>query len=86
MSCWRISMPDRRISVRERVKVIADIERAAFYVNAISAWLGEQGLEVEADMMDASAKGLLASCWMLERPLRAQLPPERWTQLDRQFQ
>lgn len=72
--------------MRDRVGVIADIERAAFYVNAIAAWLGEQGLETEADMVDASAKGLLASCWMLERPLRAQLPPERWPDPARQFQ
>ena len=73
-------MPETRISVHHRVNAIDQLERTARYLNLMATWLGEQGLETEADMVDASAKGLLASCWMLDRPLRMQLPPQRWQQ------
>jgi len=79
-------MAEIRVSVRDRVKVIEDIEGVALYANQIAVWLGEQGLEVEADMVNDAAKSLLASCWWLERPLRPQLPPQRWPQPVQQFQ
>lgn len=79
-------MPEIRISVRERVRVIADIEAMAHYANSIAAWLGEQGLETEASAVDDASKSLLSACWFLDRPLRSQLPPQRWMQPDQQFQ
>ena len=78
-------MAEIRVSVRDRVKVIADVEAMALYANSVAAWLGEQGLEVEADMVNDAAKSLLSACWFLDRPLRVQLPPQRWTQPARQF-
>ena len=73
-------MAEIRVSVRDRVKVIADIEAMALYANSVAAWLGEQGVETEANAVDDAAKSLLAACWWLDRPLRAQLPPQRWPQ------
>jgi hypothetical protein len=71
---------DRRISVRERVQALQRLEALAFEVNQISAWLAGAGIETESDMLDQAAKAVLASCWLLSRPVRAQLPPERWQQ------
>jgi hypothetical protein len=31
-----------------------------------------------ADMIDHAARDLLASCWLLKRPLRPKPPPEQW--------
>jgi len=73
-------MADRRISVRDRVKVIEDIEGTANYLNSIAARLGEHDLEVEANAVDDAAKSLLAAWWWLSRPLRPQMPPQRWQQ------
>lgn len=71
-------MPDPRISVRQRVRSADYIEWLAFEANKAAAWLAEQGLETEADMTESAARSLLAACHMLNRPLRPQLPPERW--------
>jgi hypothetical protein len=49
--------------------------------------LGRAGVETEADMIETAARNLLASCWLLERPLRPKPPPEQWhdgTQAARQ--
>ena len=79
-------MSDRRISVHDRVSAIDHLEQMALELNQIASWLGREGCEIEADAVNDAAKSLLASCWWLDRPLRAQLPPQRWTQPDRQFQ
>lgn len=73
-------MADRRLSVHDRVQAIEALESTARYINLISAWLGEAGLEVEASAVDDAAKSLLAACWWLDRALRMQLPPQRWPQ------
>ena len=75
-------MSDPRISVRQRVQVTDSLEGVALYLNRLAAWLGEQGLESEADMVNESAKSLLACCWWLNRPLRAQLPPSKWAGME----
>jgi hypothetical protein len=36
------------------------------------------GIESEADLLDRAARDIAAACWLLERPLRAQPPPEQW--------
>jgi hypothetical protein len=69
---------NRNISVRDRLAVISNLEMAAAFLNKTSAWLAEQGAEVEADQVDHAALGLLACCWWLYRPLRPPPPPERW--------
>jgi hypothetical protein len=74
--------PDRQLSVRQRVEAIAYLEAIATQLNTMAAALAERGAWTEADMVDASAKSLLAGCWWLDRPLRAQRPPERWTYRD----
>ncbi len=71
-------MPDARISVHERVQALQRLEGIAFELNQIAAWLGDAGVETEADQLDRSARDVLATCWLLNRPLRPQLPPERW--------
>jgi hypothetical protein len=62
------------ISIRDRVQVIDQLERTARWANLMATWLSEHGLETEADMVNESAKGLLAACWWLSRPLRRRPP------------
>ena len=73
-------MPDTRISVRHLVAALASLEATAWELNQAAAWLSEQGRETEADMLEQAARDVLAACWLLERPIRPQLPPERWQQ------
>jgi hypothetical protein len=70
-------MPDR-ISVRDRVQAIDQLNQAAFWLNDVSVWLGSRGAETEADMAETAARNLAAACWLLSRPLRAEPPPDRW--------
>lgn len=73
-------MARQQLSVRERVETIAFLEAVATQLNKMAAALAERGAWTEADMVDASAKGALAACWFLDRPLRGQALPERWQQ------
>jgi hypothetical protein len=60
------------------VQVLDALNSLAWYLNRLAGWLGRAGVETEADMIDQAAKDLLASCWLLERPLRPKPPPEVW--------
>ena len=40
-----------RVSVKHRVEAIDQLDQLARYLNTMSAWLGERGLETEADAM-----------------------------------
>ena len=71
-------MAEQRISTRQRVQVLQELETGAKWLNALAAWLGQQGIESEADVIDQAARDLLAAAYMLERPLRPRPPPERW--------
>jgi hypothetical protein len=73
-------MSDQRISVHDRVQVLDALNSVAWYLNRLAGWLGRNGVETEADMVDQAARDLLASCWLLERPLRPKPPPEVWQQ------
>ncbi len=43
-------------------------------------WLGDQGLEVEADEAELAARRAAKAAWMVARPLLPDPPPERWQQ------
>jgi hypothetical protein len=73
-----LSRTDKRLSVAERLAATGWLEAVAFELNQIAAWLGGYGVETEADMTERAARDLLAACWLLSRPLRAEPPPERW--------
>lgn len=75
-------MADQRISVHDRVRTIDYLEWLAFQLNAAASWTGDAGCETEADLIEQAAKSILASCWLLSRPVRAALPPERWQPAD----
>jgi hypothetical protein len=75
-------MREIKVSVHERVRSSDYLEWLAREANQAAAWLAEQGLETEADLVESAARTLLATCHMLERPLRPELPPERWQQAD----
>jgi hypothetical protein len=75
-------MAEPRLSVHDRVMALERLESVAVELNAIAAWLGGYAIETEADTIDRAARDLLASCWLLSRPLRAELSPERWQQPD----
>jgi hypothetical protein len=71
-------VPDNRLSVRERVRSADYLAWLAREANKAAAWLSEQGLETEADKTELAAVHLMAAVALLERPIRPQLPPERW--------
>lgn len=71
-------MADQRLSVHDRVQILSQLNQGAFWLNKLAGWLGRQGVETEADMIDQAARDLLAACWLLERPLRPKPPPEQW--------
>ena len=73
-------MTDRRIRVQDRAQALGRLDAMAWELNQISAWLGEHGIETEADMLEQSARGILAACWLLSRPIRPEPHPERWQQ------
>lgn len=69
------------ISVRERVRAPERLKAIAFELNAASVWLAREGAGTESDQLDQldqAAARVLAACWLLERPIRPQLPPSRW--------
>ena len=53
----------------------------AWELNSAASWLGDEVHETEADMLEQSARSILAACWLLSRPFRRQPPPDRWQQL-----
>lgn len=71
-------MPDSRLSVRERVRSADYLAWLAAEANKAAAWLSQQGCETEADKAELAAVHLMAVVALLERPIRPQLPPERW--------
>ena len=71
-------MMDRRISLHERVYAVDSIDWLARQVNLWAAWLAEHDFEDEADKLEQHAEGVMAVVGRLSRPIRPQLPPERW--------
>lgn len=71
-------MADRRLSVRDRVQVLDQLDATLLWLNRLSAWLGEREIESEADLLDQAARDIATACWLLERPLRPKPPPEAW--------
>jgi hypothetical protein len=71
---------DKRITLHERVQAVDRLEAMAFEANQIASWLAEHDFETESDKTELAAVHLLAAVALLERPIRPQLPPERWQQ------
>jgi hypothetical protein len=71
-------MPDPRLSVHDRVGWLHWLNWAAWQLNRAGARLGDAGCETESDMIEQAARSVLAACWLLERPIRPQLPPQQW--------
>jgi hypothetical protein len=63
-------MTDRRITVQDRVRPLGRLDGLARELKAAAAWLRDSGLETEADMLEQSARSILAACWLIERPIR----------------
>jgi hypothetical protein len=57
---------------------ISHLELVAWQLNGLANWLGDDGHETEADMAEGAARSILAACWLLSRPFRRDLPPDRW--------
>lgn len=73
-------MTERRVSVRERVQILDQLDATMWWLNKLAGWLGERGVESEADLLDQAAKDIATACWLLSRPIRAKPPPEAWRQ------
>jgi hypothetical protein len=71
---------DNRISIRDRWRAADYIAWLADELNAAADWLGDQGLEVEADEAELAARRAAKAAWMVARPLLPDPPPERWQQ------
>jgi hypothetical protein len=69
---------DGVINVRERVAALEALDGLAWQLNAAAGWLADGGCETEADMTEQAARGILAACWLLSRPIRSSPGPERW--------
>ncbi len=69
---------DRRISIHERVQAVDRLEALAWEANQIASWLSRADFETEADFIESAARTLLAACHLLNRPFRADAPPDRW--------
>jgi hypothetical protein len=74
-----LARADKRLTLRERSQALQALELLAWDLNQAAAWLSGLGVESEADMLEQAARSVLASCWLLSRPLRTQLPPSRWS-------
>jgi hypothetical protein len=75
-----MAMADQRLSVHDRVAALDRLDKLAWELNSAAAWLSGNGIETEADKLEQAATTVLAACWLLSRPIRAQPPPERWQQ------
>ena len=71
-------MADQRISTRDRVQILDQLDGTMWWLNKLAGWLGERGIESESDLLDQAAKDIATACWLLSRPLRAKPPPEAW--------
>jgi hypothetical protein len=71
---------DQRLSVHERVRSADYLAWLAREANKAASWLSERGLETEADKAELAAVHLMACVALLERPIRPQLPPEKWAE------
>ena len=71
-------MADRRVSVRERVMILDQVDQTAWWLNKLAGWLASREVESEADLLDQAAKDIATACWLLSRPIRAKPPPEAW--------
>jgi hypothetical protein len=59
---------------------LAHLEMVAWDINRAATWAANEGHETESEMLEDAARSVLASCWLLERPFRPQLPPGAWRQ------
>jgi hypothetical protein len=73
-------MADRRISIRDRVQILDQLDATMWWLNKLSGWLASHDIESEADLLDQAAKDIATASWLLSRPIRAKLPPEAWRQ------
>jgi hypothetical protein len=67
---------------RQLLAALAHLERVAWDLNSAATWLGDEGHETEAEMIEQSARSILAACWLLYRPYRKELPPGQWQQVS----
>jgi hypothetical protein len=71
---------DNRITIRDRWLSADYIAWLAEELNAAADWLGDQGLEVEADEAEQAARRAAKVAWMVARPLLRDPAPSRWQQ------
>jgi hypothetical protein len=66
-------------TLHELVQALDRLNALAWELNQIGSWLADNpSTETPSDMLEQAARSVLAACWLLERPLRPQPPPERW--------
>ena len=62
------------------------LDAIAWELNRAAQWAADEGKETEADMLEQHARGVLAVCWLLSRPIRPDPPPQPWRQQNGQQQ
>jgi hypothetical protein len=74
-----MAVSEPAVARAQLASALAALERTAWELNSAASWLSREGHETESDMIEQSARSILAACWLLSRPFRAQPPPERWS-------
>ena len=73
-------MPLPEITLHDREKALAEMERIAHTLNQMSQWLGGAGEQRTAVMLEEALKNVVAAGWLMQRnPARAIAPTHRRT-------
>lgn len=71
-------MPLPEITLHDREKALAEMERIAHTLNQMSQWLGGAGEQRTAVMLEEALKNVVAAGWLMQRnPARAIAPTHR---------
>ena len=74
-------MPDRRVSIHDLVSACDWLDWAAFRLNGAAVWASDEADdETAGDLLNEAAVRVLAAARLLDKPLRADPPPQRWQQ------
>jgi hypothetical protein len=63
------------ITLHDRQKALAELERIAQTLNQMSQWLGSAGEQRTAVMLEEALKNVVAAGWLMQRNPAGAVPP-----------